>query len=256
MPGTYLFFVTCFPSHCRALKEKEIMKPCAREVSASREICKHSGAEHGNKWAPTLLWPLPECAAPSAGISVHLSPTPSLPCHLCCLLPGSCPPAGNQKTRQSREQWLTKRGVKHQLSEVVGMRVFKVKWAVSWPQWPLGHRGLFPTLRPLGGGVPWPPNALSPGLGLLMHVLPHLPWLRPSGYFPAPFTLEVPSNTRLLAPLLCQNLGWAQRYKVEENTVLGRSNFYSTALVFQMMPSVLCCLKWQSVPDADRGALG
>lgn len=187
MPGTYLFFVTCFPSHCRALKEKEIMKPCTREVSASREKCKHSRAEHGNKWAPTLLRPLPECAAPSVGISVHLSPTPSLPCHLCCLLPGSCPPAGNQKTRQSREQWFTKRGVKHQSSEVVGLRVFKVKWAVSWPQWPLGHRGLFPTLCPLGGGVPWPPNARLPWLRVTDACASSLTMTKTQWVLPGPF---------------------------------------------------------------------
>lgn len=30
--GTYLFFVTSFSSHCRALKHKEIIKTCTREA--------------------------------------------------------------------------------------------------------------------------------------------------------------------------------------------------------------------------------
>lgn len=265
--GTYLFFVTSFSSHCRALKHKEIIKTCIWEALGFMfKICKCSRAEHSNKWAPALLqglvlrelcpfpghWSLLSAwrAAPSAGLPVHAAPTPSFSHPLCCHFPGSRPPAGNEKARPSLNA-----GSKPCSPPCINCQKWLVLRSSQVKQWPLRHQVPFVRHYVLQMWArPHPLTALPPVLEFLLtryecnfcaYSLPPLLW--------DPF-----KHTHSLAPLLGRALSGAQRCKVEENTVLHLGNFSSTALVFKTTPQGSGTVHDDPGPhsDADRGALG
>lgn len=139
--GTYLFFVTSFSGHCRALKHKETIKTCMWEaLDFMFKICERSRAdtainEHrlcfgASSWVSSVSSVFTTLCLVCCSFCRY-SFTPSLSRHLCYLFSGSCPPAGNQKIWWSPQQYLAKHWIKtilfllHHLPEMVGLMIFK-----------------------------------------------------------------------------------------------------------------------------------
>ena len=136
------------------------MKISTCEALASRETRKRPGAELRDSRAPTALCP-PRVSVRGASVGVSVSnPLSPVPVLL----------AGIRKLASHVNDDFLNKGSDHTLlltpPEMVGSRVFKVQWAITWLQCPLGTEGLSPTLRP-AGGAPWPLTARLPGSGFL-----------------------------------------------------------------------------------------